>query len=73
MRQKSPEETAMDLVIEDDSRVGTVYFPMSEDNVRKEIKVPWISFCSDSESIAPEGVFLKSSPTRAHTATSSTC
>jgi N-acyl-D-amino-acid deacylase len=61
IRGKSPEETAMDLVIEDGSRVGTVYFLMSEDNVRKQIKLPWVSFCSDSESLAPEGVFLKSS------------
>jgi N-acyl-D-amino-acid deacylase len=61
LRGKSPEETAMDLVVEDGSRVGTVYFLMSEDNVRKQIKLPWVSFCSDSPSLAPEGVFLKSS------------
>ena len=61
MRGRSPEETAMDLVIEDGSRVGTVYFLMSEDNVRKQIKLPWVSFCSDAESTAPEGVFLKAS------------
>ena len=61
MRGKSPEETAMDLVIEDGSRVGTVYFLMSEDNVRKQVKLPWLSFCSDAESSAPEGVFLKAS------------
>jgi N-acyl-D-amino-acid deacylase len=61
MRGRSPEETAMDLVIEDGSRVGTVYFLMSEDNVRKQIKLPWISFCSDAESSAPEGAFLKAS------------
>lgn len=60
-RGKSPEETAMDLVIEDGSRVGTVYFLMSEDNVRKQIKLPWVSFCSDAESSAPEGMFLKAS------------
>ena len=62
MRGKSPEETAMDLVIEDGSRVGTVYFLMSEDNIRKEIVLPWVSFGSDAESEAPEGVFLKSNP-----------
>ena len=62
MRGKSPEETAMDLVIEDDSRVGTVYFLMSEENVRKQIRLPWVSFDSDAESLAPEGVFLKSNP-----------
>jgi N-acyl-D-amino-acid deacylase len=61
LRGKSPEETAMDLVIEDGSRVGTVYFLMSEENVKKQIRLPWISFCSDSGSLAPEGVFLKSS------------
>lgn len=61
LRGKSPEETAMDLVVEDGSRVGTVYFLMSEENVRKQIKLPWVSFCSDSPSLAPEGVFLKSS------------
>jgi N-acyl-D-amino-acid deacylase len=61
MRGKSPEETAMDLVIEDDSRVGTVYFLMSENNVRRQTGLPWMSFGSDAESQAPEGVFLKSS------------
>ena len=60
MRGKSPEDTAIDLVIEDDSRVETVYFLMSEDNVKEEIRQPWVSFCSDAASIAPEGVFLKS-------------
>lgn len=62
MRGKSPAETAMDLVIEDDSRVGTVYFLMSEENVKRQIKLPWVSFCSDAGSLAPEGVFLKSYP-----------
>jgi N-acyl-D-amino-acid deacylase len=61
MRGKSPEETAMDLVIEDGSRVGTVYFMMSEDNVKREVALPWMSFGSDEASEAPEGVFLKSS------------
>jgi N-acyl-D-amino-acid deacylase len=61
MRGKSPEETAMDLVIEDESRVGTVYFLMDENNVRKQVGLPWVSFGSDAESQAPEGVFLKSS------------
>ncbi|MHC4556363.1 MAG: N-acyl-D-amino-acid deacylase family protein [Planctomycetota bacterium] len=62
MRGKSPAETAVDLVIEDGSRVGTVYFLMSEENVKRQIKLPWVSFCSDSSSLAPEGVFLKSNP-----------
>jgi len=59
-RAKSPAETAIDLVIEDDSRVGTVYFLMSEENVKKQIGLPWVSFCSDAGSLACEGVFLKS-------------
>lgn len=62
MRGKSPEETAMDLVIEDDSRVGTIYFVMSEDNVRRQVKLPYMSFGSDAEAPATEGPFLKSNP-----------
>ncbi len=62
MRGKSPEETAMDLVIEDDSRVGSVYFIMSEENVKAKIAQPWVAFDSDAESLAPEGVFLKFNP-----------
>ncbi|MFC1477365.1 amidohydrolase family protein [candidate division KSB1 bacterium] len=62
MRGKSPEETAIDLVIEDRSRVDVVYFLMSEENVKKQIRQPWVSFCSDAGSLAPEGVFLKSNP-----------
>jgi N-acyl-D-amino-acid deacylase len=62
LRGKSPEATAIDLVIEDGSRVDTVYFLMSEENVRKQIKLSWISFNSDASSLAPEGVFLKSNP-----------
>jgi N-acyl-D-amino-acid deacylase len=61
MRGKSPEETAMDLVIQDGSRVSTVYFLMSEDNVRRQLAIPWVSFGSDAGALAPEGVFLKSS------------
>ncbi len=61
MRGKSPEETAMDLVIEDGSRVGTVYFLMDENNVKRQVALPWVSFGSDADSEAPEGVFLKSS------------
>jgi N-acyl-D-amino-acid deacylase len=60
-RNKSPQETIMDLVIEDGSRVGVIFFVMSEDNVRKETTLPWMSFGSDAEAPAPEGVFLKSS------------
>ena len=60
MRGKPAEEVAMDLVVEDGSRVGTVYFLMSEDNVRKQIQLPWMSFGSDAASQSTEGVFLKS-------------
>jgi N-acyl-D-amino-acid deacylase len=62
MRGKSPEETAMDLVIEDDSRVGTIYFLMSEDNIKRQLQLPYLSFGSDAEALAPEGPFLKSNP-----------
>ena len=62
MRGKDPIDTAMDLVAEDESRVGTVYFMMSEENVKKELRKPWISFGSDEASQAPEGPFLKSNP-----------
>ncbi|CAN5478201.1 amidohydrolase family protein [soil metagenome] len=61
MRGTDPENTILDLILEDQSRVGTVYFLMSEDNIKKQIKYPWVSFGSDAESQAPEGVFLKSS------------
>ncbi len=60
-RGKTPEETAIDLVIEDGSRVQVVYFLMSEDNIKRQIALPWVSFCSDAGSMASEGVFLKSS------------
>lgn len=62
LRNKTPEETAMDLVIEDGSRVGTVYFLMSEENVKKQIALPYMSFGSDAGSLAPEGHFLNSNP-----------
>jgi N-acyl-D-amino-acid deacylase len=62
MRGKDPIETIMDLIAEDESRIDTIYFLMSEENVRKEIAKPWISFGSDEASQAPEGVFLKSNP-----------
>jgi N-acyl-D-amino-acid deacylase len=61
MRHTSPEDTAMDLVIEDDSRVETVYFLMSEDNIRKQIVLPWVSFAADADAEGVDGVFLKSS------------
>lgn len=61
-RGTSPKDTVMDLIIEDDSRIFTIYFSMSEDNLRKQVVLPWVSFCSDAESQAPEGVFLRSNP-----------
>jgi N-acyl-D-amino-acid deacylase len=61
-RGTPPEDTLMDLIVEDDSRVFTMYFSMSEDNLRKQVALPWMAFCSDAASIAPEGVFLKSNP-----------
>jgi N-acyl-D-amino-acid deacylase len=57
---KSPEETAIDMVIADGSRVGTVYFLMSEENLKKQIALPYMSFGSDAASQAPEGIFLNS-------------
>jgi len=61
-RGTDPAETAIDLVIEDNSRVGVSYFMMSEDNVRRKVAKPWISFGSDAGAPAAEGVFLKSNP-----------
>ena len=62
MRGTSPEEAAMDLVAEDKGRVDAIYFIMSENNVRRQVQLPWVSFGSDEGSFAPEGVFLKSNP-----------
>lgn len=62
LRGTSPEDTAMDLLIEDGGRIFTMYFTISEDNIRKQIALPWVSFCSDAASLAPEGIFLKSNP-----------
>ncbi len=61
-RGTSPAVTAMDLVVEDSSLVGTVYFLMTEDNVKRQIALPWVSFDSDAGSLAPEGVFLETNP-----------
>ena len=62
MRGTSPENTIMDLIVEDGSRVGSVYFTQSEDIVRRAVALPWVSFNSDAASLAPEGVFLESNP-----------
>jgi len=61
LRGTSLQDTAMDLVVEDGSRVQVVYFLMTEDNVKRQIQVPWVSFGSDAASMAAEGVFLKTS------------
>src|SRR5207245_7754199 len=61
-RGKDPVETLLDLLVEDQSSIGTVYFVTAEENIRKLIPLPWISFGSDEASQAPEGVFLKSMP-----------
>jgi len=60
MRGTSPEETILDLIVEDGSRIGTVYFSQSEDIVRRAVSLPWVSFNTDAASLAPEGVFLNS-------------
>ncbi|MCG8467703.1 MAG: D-aminoacylase [Gemmatimonadetes bacterium] len=62
MRGTGIEETAIELVIQDSSRVGTVYFMMSEENVARQVRLPWVSFGSDAGSLAPEDPFLGSSP-----------
>jgi N-acyl-D-amino-acid deacylase len=61
MWNMSPEEAAMQLVLRDGSRVGVAYFLMSEDNLKRQVALPWVSFGSDAEGAAPEGVFLQSS------------
>jgi N-acyl-D-amino-acid deacylase len=61
-RGADPAETAIDLVIEDDSRVDAVYFMMSEENVRRKVQKPWVSFGSDAGAPATEGVFMNSNP-----------
>jgi N-acyl-D-amino-acid deacylase len=62
LQGKSVEDAAMDLIISDSTRVGVAYFLMTEDNVKKQVALPWVSFGSDEASYAPEGVFLKSQP-----------
>jgi N-acyl-D-amino-acid deacylase len=61
IRSTTPEDAAIDLIIEDSSRVEVAYFLMSEDNVKKQLALPWVSFGSDAASMAPEGNFLKQS------------
>jgi len=58
---KTPAETMIDLIVEDDSRISVVYFSMSEENIKKKVAVPWVSFCSDAGSFTNEGVFIKQS------------
>lgn len=61
IRGTTPEETAMDLIIQDSTRVGVAYFLMKEENLQRQVTLPWVSFGSDAFSASPEGVFLKSS------------
>src|SRR5207245_1266051 len=61
LRGTSVEDTIMDLIVEDDSRIQSVFFTMSEENVRKAVGLGWMGFCSDAGSLAPEGVFLHTS------------
>jgi N-acyl-D-amino-acid deacylase len=61
IRKKSPEATAMDLIVRDSTRIQVAYFLMNEANVKKQIALPWVSFCSDEAAYADSGIFLKSS------------
>jgi len=61
LRGENPVDTIMNLVLEDRTRVGTVYFMMSEDNIRKQLRLPWVSLGSDAGSMAPEPPFTRSS------------
>ncbi|MBZ0294107.1 MAG: D-aminoacylase [Anaerolineae bacterium] len=61
-RGTSAKDTVLDLILEDNSRIFTMYFSMSEDNLRKQVALPWVAFCSDGQSMAPEGVFLNTIP-----------
>jgi N-acyl-D-amino-acid deacylase len=62
LRGTSPIDTLFDLLLEDGGRIFAMYFTMSEDNTCKQLALSWVSFCSDAESMAPEGVFLKWNP-----------
>jgi N-acyl-D-amino-acid deacylase len=62
IRGASPEETAMNLIVQDSTRIGVSYFSMDSNNIKKEVALPWMSFCSDESSQANEGVFLKTNP-----------
>jgi N-acyl-D-amino-acid deacylase len=62
LKKLSPPETIIYLVVNDNSPVESMFFLMTEDNIKKQIALPWVSFGSDEQSLAPEGVFLKSNP-----------
>jgi N-acyl-D-amino-acid deacylase len=62
LRDKDPVEVLLDLLAEDESGIGTVYFITAEENLRKLIPLPWVSFGSDEAAQAPEGVFLRAMP-----------
>jgi N-acyl-D-amino-acid deacylase len=59
LRNASPEETVMDLIVQDSSRIESIYFLMDEENIKKQQQLPWVSFGSDEGSYTPEGVFLQ--------------
>jgi N-acyl-D-amino-acid deacylase len=61
-RHRTPAETIVDLVLEDDSRVRAAFFMMSEENLRRLIALPWVTLCSDEEALAPRGAFLQHAP-----------
>ena len=62
IRGTSAEETAMNLIVQDSTRIDVSYFSMDSNNIKREVALPWMSFCSDAESEAPEGVFLNTNP-----------
>lgn len=62
MRGTTLENTVLDLIVDDDSRIGCVFFTMTEENVQKKVSLPWMSFCTDAASMATEGNFLKRNP-----------
>ena len=66
LRGRPPEETLVDLVLEDNSRVNVAYFMMDEANVRRQLALPWVTLCSDEESLAPRGAFLRQPHPRAY-------
>ena len=62
MRNQTPEDAIIDLIIEDDSRIQCIYFSMSEENIRKKVQIPWLSFCSDAGSYSDITVNFRTHP-----------